>query len=339
MVKLHSPQIELNKFPRVELLSAPTPLQRLAGLSAQFAPHNLFIKRDDCTTLAGGGNKARQLEFYLGAALAEKADCILSTGAVQSNHLRMLAAACARLGLACHVQLENRMPDGDEDYHRNGNVFLDKLFGAQVYHFDGGDDEDGADAAMQKIAAQLKSAGKRPYLISLKQEKVYVGALGYVAAAVELANQIQGLKIDAIAVASGSGATHAGLLVGLQMLGVAIPIIGVCVRRSSGAQSRRIQLVAEKLCAELNAGSPPLDAIHTDDLMLAPGYGQASPAVVADLNLLAGREGILTDPVYSAKVIAWILQKIRAGEMRYKNILFIHTGGVPALFAYQKLFA
>lgn len=334
----------LQKFPRARLAHAPTPLHKLSRLSAACAPHNLFVKRDDCTGLAFGGNKARHLEFYLGAAVARGCDTVLGTGAVQSNHVRMLSAAAAQLGLECHAQLETRVANPPPDYRRAGNAFLNYLAGAKVRHFAyaGADQEAAADREIDQLALRLAARGKTPYPLHSGKAYAHLGALGYVAAALELAEQIQqqSLDIHLIAVASGGGATHAGLLVGLRWLQLAMPVVGVCVCRAAAAQRARVLFIAQNLAAMLGAPAIAVDDVWTEDTTLAPGYGHTAAPVLDDIRRLARAEGLLTDPIYSGKTFSYVLQSLRADALsNYRNILIIHTGGVPALFAHANLFA
>ena len=329
----------LTNFPRVVLAHAPTPLEKLAQLSAEFEPCTLYVKRDDCTGLALGGNKARQLEFYLGEALAEGCDTVLSTGAVQSNYMRTLAAGAAKLGLECHIQLEARVDNSSDAYRHSGNVFLNRLFGARLHHYPAGEDEDGADQALRSLADELAASGKKPYIIPLGPGHLPTGALGYVVAAMELVRQIEhhNLPIDLIAVGSGSGMTHAGLLTGLKLMGSAIPVLGACVRRDAGRQHPRVFAHCQKLAEMLDRpGAVNADDVWVDDSALAPGYGEASEQVKRDMRLLATREGLLTDPVYSGKTFSCVFNLIRAGGEKFRHIAIIHTGGTPALFAYRE---
>ncbi|MDD9823040.1 MAG: D-cysteine desulfhydrase family protein [Gammaproteobacteria bacterium] len=328
----------LAAFPRARLAHTPTPLQQLPRLSADFG-RALYVKRDDCTGLAMGGNKARQLEFYLGEAVARGADCVLSTGAVQSNALRTLAAGAAKLGLECHVQLESRVDNPSDDYLRSGNVLLDRLFGAHVHRLAVGEDEERADHALAARAEALRAAGKQPFIIPLGAEHTPTGALGYVAAAAELAAQIarQDARIDLIAVGSGSGLTHAGLLTGLALLDVRIPVLGVCVRRGAELQRRRVLARCRHLAELLGVAAVHEAAVRVDDSAFAPGYGRASKQTLRDLQLLATREGLLTDPAYSAKTFSAVFNLIRAGRLsERRRIAVIHTGGTPALFGYRR---
>ncbi len=340
MFAMKALQKSLAVFPRATLAHTPTPLDKLSRLSAQFQPHTLYVKRDDCTGLAMGGNKARQLEFYLGEAVAKGCDTVLSTGAVQSNYMRMLAAGAAKLGLACHVQLEARVDNRSDDYHHSGNVLLDRLFGARLHRYPAGEDEHGADKALAALANELAAAGKKPYIIPLGPGHAPTGALGYVVAAAELVRQIEqnNPPVDLIAVGSGSGLTHAGLLTGLKLMGSAIPVLGVCVRRDAGRQHSRVFAHCQKLAEMLGrAGAVAADDVWVDDSALAPGYGHASQRVMDDLRLLAIREGLLTDPVYSGKAFSCVFDLIRNGGLEnFRHIVVVHTGGTPALFGYRE---
>ena len=232
----------LDDKPRARLGHTPTPLEEMANLAAQIGGGPLYVKRDDCTGLALGGNKVRQLEFYLGEAQEAHADTILITGAVQSNFARLAAAAARKLGMDCHIQHEVRVPKTDAAYLGSGNVLLEKILGATLHSYPEGEDEAGADRRLGEIADGLRDAGAVPYIIHLAPGNPPLGALGYVAAARELVGQMneQDLVIDEIVVASGSGHTHGGLLFGLRALGCMIPVTGVCVRRDAAAQAPRI---------------------------------------------------------------------------------------------------
>ena len=205
----------LDKFPRVRLGHAPTPLDPAPALGGELGIE-LHIKRDDCTGLAFGGNKVRQLEFYVGAAVAEGADTLLITGAVQSNFVRLAAAAARTQGMDIHIQLEERVPDVDESYRASGNVLLNKLLGAHLTSFPVGEDESAADASLEARASELAKSGRRPFVVHLGVDHPPLGALGYVVAAREFNEQAaaRGLAFDHVVLASGSALTHGGFLVG-----------------------------------------------------------------------------------------------------------------------------
>ena len=324
----------LAEFPRERFLSGPTPLEHLPRLSAQLGVE-LWIKRDDLTGHGGGGNKIRQLEFYFGAARNAGADTILITGAVQSNYVRAAAAAAARCGMKSVLQLEDRVPGMGDAYQSSGNVFLAKLLGAEHVFYPEGEDEAGADAALNDHAARLRQEGRHPYVIPLGLGNKPLGALGYVIAAREVMEEAN--MFDAIVIPSGSGATHGGFLAGLCALGVGSPVHGICVRRDRAAQFARLKEISDRL-ADLLGTQPWLREadIHTHDSALAPGYGLVSEKVMRAIRMMAESEGLFLDPVYSGKCFAGVIDLIESGEIaRGSKVLFVHTGGVPALFAYQ----
>ena len=327
----------LAKFPRAKLAHTPTPLEQLTRLPDDCNPCQVYVKRDDCTGLGMGGNKARQLEFYLGAALADGCDSVLSTGAVQSNYMRTLAAACAKLNLQCHIQLEDRVTKSSDEYKNSGNVLLDKIFGAKLHFYNVGEDESGADDALVTLANKLSDAGGKPYIIPLGEGHAPIGALGYVVAAMELLQQISRAKLrtDLIVVGSGSGMSHAGLLTGLRLSGSTIPVLGACVRRDAIKQHARVFTHCKNLAEMLGKpGAVTAEDVIVDDSALSPGYGKASTQVKNDLHFLATKNALLTDPVYSAKTFSCVFNLLR-NKTKFQNITIIHTGGTPALFAYR----
>jgi D-cysteine desulfhydrase/L-cysteate sulfo-lyase len=330
----------VSSYPRVELGHFPTPLERMANLGADFGIDNLWVKREDCSGLAFGGNKVRPLEFYLGAAAAAKADTVMITGAVQSNFMRTTAAAAAKLGLDCHVQLEDRVSDTDEIYQRSGNVLLDRIFGAKFHHFPEGEDEVAADRQVNKLAAELSAAGRRPFVIPLAADQPPLGALGYVLCAGEILAQAarDGIDFDHVVVASGSGLTHGGLLVGFRALGRDdIRVQAMCVRRDADSQRQRMRRRAAMI-ADLIGHDSLIDEadLLINDRCFPPSYGKLNGATQAAIAAFARREGLLLDPVYSGKVAAGMMHMAAAGDFAHaKGVIFIHTGGQPALFAYE----
>ena len=328
----------LSDFPRIELAHRPTPLEPMPNLSRLLGGPSLFVKRDDCTGLALGGNKARQLEFYFGDAVDKGATTVLVTGAVQSNYVRTVAAAAAKLGLGCHVQLEDRVPGMGEVYHGSGNVLLDRLLGAHLHAYPEGEDEAGADRALAEIAAGLKEKGEHPYLIYLSEEHEPLGALGYVDAAAEIVQQAEEIYAPptTIVLASGSAATHAGMLVGLRILGRAdIAVHGVCVRRERDAQSRRISRVVRRTEELLDCvGLVDEEAVVVTSDFLGSAYGRPTESGTEAMLLAARTEALLLDPVYTAKAFAGFLDLVRRGVAGPGPVVFLHTGGIPALFAY-----
>ncbi len=326
----------LDSLPRTRLGHTPTPLEAMPNLAKAYPGRQLFVKRDDCTGLALGGNKVRQLEFYLGEAVGQGADTILITGAVQSNFARLAAAGARQLGMDCHIELEQRVPNDDPLYHSSGNVLLARLLGATMHHYPAGEDEAGADRQLATIAARLKAAGRHPYIIPLAPGHKPLGALGYVVAAREILQQCddRGLAFDEVVVPSGSGHTHAGLLFGLRALGSPVVVTGICVRRPAAAQTPRIADRCREVAALLGVTNPvSAPDIRLVDNVLAPGYGQLNPATRTAIETAAQTEALILDPVYSGKAMAGFLDRA-AKTGQGQSLLFIHTGGTPAVFAY-----
>ncbi len=326
----------LDDLPRARLGHAPTPLEAMPNLAARIGDLRLWVKRDDCTGLALGGNKVRQLEFYFGEARSLGADTVLITGAVQSNFVRLAAAAACTLGMDCHIQLEERVPKSDPVYRTSGNVLLDRMLGATIHAYPEGEDEAGADRRLREIAAELEGRGRRPYVVPLAPGHKPLGALGYVVAAREILAQMreQDLALDEVVVSSGSGNTHAGLLFGLRALGCRVPVTGICVRRPAVAQRERIVSRCREI-AELLEVEPVVEEadIRLEDAFLAPGYGQLNPAAHEAISLAARCEALILDPVYTGKTMAGFLHRARTGGTG-RSLLFIHTGGTPAAFGY-----
>ncbi|MEM7293230.1 MAG: D-cysteine desulfhydrase family protein [Pseudomonadota bacterium] len=328
----------LPRIPRERLFPGDTPLEYMPNLARECDAGKLLVKRDDCTVLAFGGNKVRQLEFYFGEALNQGADTVLITGAVQSNFVRLAAASAAKLNMACHIQLEDRVDKADAMYHESGNVLLDKLFGATLHYYDEGEDEFGADRKLREIAADLeKKQGCKTYIIPLAPNHKPLGALGYVVAANELLQQFAAmdLEVDEIAVGSGSGNTHGGILFGLRALGSSIAVRGVCVRRDATVQKPRIIKRCQEIADLLEMANPVADEdVIVDDNFYLPGYGKLNAATNEALLLAARKEGLVLDPTYTGKVMAGFIDRARSLGSD-KTLVFLHSGGTPGVFAYQ----
>ena len=328
----------IDALPRARLVAGPTVIEPMPNLRRDLLSGPLYVKRDDLTGFAFGGNKIRQLEFYFGEAQAQEADVILITSAVQSNFARLTAAAARRLDMDCHVQLEERVPDVDQSYRNSGNVLLDRLLGATIHSYPDGEDEAGADARIREIADDLTAAGRRPYIIPLAPGSPPKGALGYVLAAREILDQAaaDGTELDEIVAASGSGHTHAGLLFGLRAAGSAIRLTGICVRRDAQAQRPRIRDHCARIAQMLQIDNPVTEAdIVLDDSHVAPGYGRPGEAALEALLLAARTEALILDPIYTAKVMAGFIDRVRDGGSD-RSLMFLHSGGTPALFAYAE---
>lgn len=325
--------MHLARFPRVRLAHLPTPLEPLPRLSEALGV-DLWIKRDDCTGLAGGGNKTRKLEFLLGAAFAADADTLVTQGAVQSNHVRQTAAAAAAHGLACEIILEERTGSKAADYVGNGNVLLDKLLGARLRTVPGGTD---MAAELEKTAEEVRGRGGRPYVIPGGGSNP-IGALGYADCAREIVVQADelDLKIDRIVTATGSAGTHAGLVAGLAVMGADVPVLGVGVRAPKDRQETNVLKLAEETAALLGqAGRVTREMVVADCDYVGEGYGLIDQGVIDALTLAARTDGIVLDPVYSGKAMKGLIALARAGRFQGETVVFLHTGGAQGLFGYE----
>jgi len=331
--------VHLSRFPRAPLCHRPTPLEPLENLTKLLGGPRLFVKRDDCTGLAIGGNKTRKLEFLMGDALKQGADTVITMGATQSNHVRQTAAAAAKLGMKCEILLERRVEGAGTDYEENGNVLLDRLLDAKIHYVPGGSD---MKAEGEALAAKIKARGGKPYVIPGGGSNT-IGALGYVDAAMELVAQAndQGIKIDAVIHGSGSTGTQAGLVVGLQGINSGIRAIGISVSKPRQTLEQAVYELTQATADMLGVrGGVPRDAVEVNSDYYAPGYGKPNDGMKEAVTLMARREGILLDPVYTGKAMAGLIDLCRKGNFGKKDTLvFIHTGGSPGLFAYRNQLA
>ncbi|MEM1112953.1 MAG: D-cysteine desulfhydrase [Pseudomonadota bacterium] len=328
--------MNLSNFPRVRLAHLPTPLEFLPRLSAELGGPKIYVKRDDCTGLASGGNKTRKLEFLMAEALAMQADTVITQGAVQSNHARQTAAAAAQLGLSCELLFENRIANPEPDYLNSGNVLLDRLYGARLSHFPGGAD---MNAALEDRAESLRQAGRTPYVIPGGGSNP-VGALGYANCAFELLQQINHMQlpVDRIIHATGSAGTQAGLVAGFKAMNAALPVLGIGVNAPQSVQEERVFKLASATAELIGAAGcvTRSDVVANCDYV-GEGYGIATDGMVEALHLTARLEGLLFDPVYSGKGLAGMIDLIRRGEIGPdETVVFIHTGGSVALFGYSE---
>jgi len=326
--------VNLGRFARIRLAHLPTPLEHLPRLSRALGGPEVWIKRDDCTGLSSGGNKTRKLEFLLAQAREQNADVVLTQGATQSNHARQTAAAAARLGLACHLLLEDRTGRTDRCYTASGNVLLDRLHGASIEHCAPGPD---MNVELDKIAARMRAEGRRPYVIPGGGSNP-TGALGYVNAALELIGQAndRGLEIHHVLHATGSGGTQAGMIVGLAGSRSGVPLLGLGVR---APRERQEKIVFELACATAElcgiAGAVAREDVAANCDYVGPGYGVSTRASIEAIEMLARLEGILLDPVYTGKAMAGLIDLVRRGRFKKgENIVFVHTGGSAGLFGY-----
>lgn len=326
--------MRLARFPRRRYTQGFTPVERLERLGRHLGGPDLYIKRDDLTGLTGGGNKTRKLEFLVADALAQGADTLVTVGAVQSNHCRLTLAAAVREGLRCRLVLEERVP-GSYDPGTGGNNLLFHLLGAErIEVVPAGAD---LDAALASVVDDVAAAGRKAYAIPGGGSNA-LGALGYVACARELTAQAfeLGLSLDGLVCASGSAGTHAGLLAGLIGADARLGVIGVNVRRPRAEQEGNVHALATRTAELLGSRAPvPREAVVALDEWVGPGYSLPTDAMVEAVRLLARLEGVLLDPVYTGKAMAGLIDLIGRGEFRRgQQVLFLHTGGAPALYAY-----
>ncbi len=333
-----NPSQMLEQFAHFPLAHLPTPLEPLNRLRQELGGPKLFIKRDDCTGLAMGGNKTRKLEFLIGEALANNITTIVTEGGVQSNHVRQSAAAAARAGLDCVLVLDDTVGWPDPAYHSSGNRFLDSLLGADVRFCESGE------VRQQRIdatLAELQQQGQKACFIPTGGSNA-VGGLGYAKCALELIDQAasSSLSIDHVVLASGSGGTQGGFVAGLHAVGSGIRCLGVDIDKDIPYVKQNVERVAGGTCELLKTGLQGLeDRIDMLDGYAAPGYGRPNPDTIQAIKLLARLEGIILDPVYSGKAMAALIDQIRNGRYREEeNVVFIHTGGAPALFTYMSEF-
>jgi D-cysteine desulfhydrase len=327
--------MHLARFPRRRYTQGWTPLHKLERLTRLLGGPEIFIKRDDLSGLAAGGNKTRKLEFLVADALARGADTLITCGAVQSNHARLTLAAAVVEGLKCRLVLEERVP-GSYKPGASGNNFLFHLMGVEeIAVVPGGSDLTGV---MGGMAERLAQEGRKAYVIPTGGSNP-VGATGYVACAEEILAQTfdLGIRIDRVVCASGSAGTHAGLLVGFWGNSSGISVVGVNVSRKKQEQEERVHELALQTAAHVGAtGAPPRDTVVCFDGYVGPGYSLPTPTMVEAVQMLARTEAILLDPVYTGKAMAGLIDLIRRGYFKKdERVLFVHTGGSPALYAYE----
>lgn len=330
--------MHLARFPRVRLAHLPTPLEFMPRLTDHFGGPKLYVKRDDCTGLATGGNKTRKLEFLMAAALAEGADTILTQGAVQSNHCRQTAAAAAKLGMKCYLLFERRVIDPDDSYLNSGNVLLDRIYGATILEYDAGTD---MNTALAEVADSVRSEDGTPYVIPGGGSSK-VGALGYANCALEMVAQANDMdvKIDHIIHATGSAGTQGGLVTGLKLINAQIPVLGIGVSAGKDEQEKRVYDLAEETADYLGVrgGVTRADIVANCDY-IGDGYGIPTRGMLDAVHLAAHKEGLLFDPVYSGKALDGMFDLISKGHFgKHDTLVFIHTGGAAGLFGYKNVF-
>ncbi|RUA17004.1 MAG: D-cysteine desulfhydrase [Alphaproteobacteria bacterium] len=325
----------LEKFERIKLGHFPTPIEHLKNITKYLGGPNIFIKRDDCTGLATGGNKTRKLEFLIPDAIKNKAELVVTVGAVQSNHARQTAAACTLMGLKCLIILEQRVKDPPEAYMNSGNVFLDKLFGADIKICP--KNENFLEYS-EKVIEDLKSQGTNVYFIPGGGANS-IGSLGYVECLNEIIKENHKYNFSQIVHATGSSGTQAGLLAGRKYFNCSIPVTGICIRYDKATQENKVYMETKKVCEKLQCSILDKSEVVVYDEYIGPGYGEPSDGMIEATKLLAKKEAILLDPVYSGKGFAGLIGLIKNKKFtKNDNVLFIHTGGAVSLSAYEWAF-
>ena len=328
--------MNLAKFPRRRYTEGITPIEKLSRLSKELGGPTIYMKRDDLLGLAGGGNKTRKLEFLVAEAMALGADTLITCGAVQSNHCRLTLAAAVKEGLKCRLVLEERVP-GSYNPESAGNNFLFRLMGVEkIKVVPGGSD---MTAAMQAVADEVAGENRKAYVIPGGGSNP-VGATGYVACAEEILFQTFDLEIniDGIICASGSAGTHAGLVTGFHGNNSNIPVIGINVSRPRAEQEELVYDLVQRTAKHVGVNSDiPREAVVCFDEYVGPGYSLPTPEMAEAVRMLARLEGVLIDPVYTGKAMAGLIDLVRKGTFnKDENILFVHTGGSPALYVYMR---
>ena len=302
---------------KIKLANLPTPIQKLNNISENTGK-NIYLKRDDYTGMELTGNKIRKLEYVLADALAKGANTIITAGGLQSNHCRATAAACAKLGVECHLVLKEK-----EVYHEEGNLFLDYMFGAKIHLISKDEDRN---AYMEQLAQELEAEDKNTYLIPIGASNA-VGSLGYQETYEEIIEQEKQMdtSFDTIVVTVGSGGTYAGLWLANHLLNKEKKILGFSVDASTEEFTRKVINIVK----EMNTEVKDFDSIHINDRYIGEGYSIATSEEIEDYVKIAKQEGVLFDPCYTGKAFRGLLKEIQKGELDHaENILFIHTGGL-----------
>tara|TARA_B100000686_G_C16758950_1_gene957404 strand:+ start:900 stop:1883 length:984 start_codon:yes stop_codon:yes gene_type:complete len=322
-------------FPRQKLGHFPTPIEYLKNISNYLNGPQIYIKRDDCTGLATGGNKTRKLEYLIPDAINKKATLIVTIGAVQSNHARQTAAVCAKLNLKCLIILEERLKNAPEAYNNSGNVFLDKLFAAEIIFCP---KEKNIESFANQIMKKRKTKGERPYFIPVGGSNE-IGELGYVECMREIIQEQKKNNFTHILVASGSGGTHSGSVVGATYFKSNVNIIGISVKDRKLDQEEKVFKLAKKCCDYIKSNYPKRKDIIVFDEYVGQGYGVPTEGMKEAVKLMATKEAILLDPVYSGKSFNGLIDLIKKKNFKDTDkVLFIHTGGAVSLHAYEWAF-
>ena len=325
-----------DKFERIDLGHFPTRIEYLKNISDMLKGPQIFIKRDDCTGLATGGNKTRKLEFILPDAIKNNSDLIVTVGAIQSNHARQTAAACTKLGMKCLIVLEQRLEAAPESYMNSGNIFLNKIFGAEMILCP--KDRDVKEFA-EEIMEDRKRDGHNPYFIPVGGSN-RLGELGYIECMREILENPNKDSFSHIVLATGSGGTHAGLVAGKTLYKSNTKIIGISIKDNKSNQEKRVLKLTQNSCEYISCNPPMEEDVIVFDDYVGPGYAMPTDGMRDALSLMATKEAILLDPVYTGKAFDGLISLVRKNYFNSSDrVLFIHTGGSAALPAFEWAFS
>jgi L-cysteate sulfo-lyase len=332
------PSVAFDRIPRLNLTSLPTACYKMKNVTQLVGGPDLYIKRDDVMELAHGGNKTRKLEYALAQALNAGSKAVVTQGGLQSNHVRQTCSGAAKVGLECHVILSNPVPEMKEELMGSGNYLMDQIMGAHIYLA-----EDGRGPVVEKVLADLSSAGKVPYNIPAGASNG-IGSLGYMYAARELIGQWDemGINPSHIFTATGSCGTQAGLLMGLRYFGnTTTSVVGISVSASTARLEARTREVLDMICVETGIAKNFItdQDIFVNDEYLGSGYGRPTDAGIAAIRTVAENEGVILDPVYTGKCMSAMLDLVKNGKLENaRDVVFLHTGGAPAIHPYADYF-
>ena len=325
----------IDNFPRIKLGHSPTPIEHLANITEYLDGPEIFIKRDDCSGLATGGNKTRKLEFIMSDALNSKADLIITVGAIQSNHARQTAASCAILGIKCLIVLEQKVANATEAYMNSGNVFLNQLFDAEMVLCPIGKD---VEEYALKIMDKKRNEGKNPYFIPVGGSN-HLGGLGYIECMREIKEYDKDGLFTHIVLATGSGGTQAGLVAGKNIYKSKAQIIGISIKDNKNYQEEKVFKLTNNSCDYVGEDHVGRNEVIAFDGYVGDGYAIPTEGMMSAVKLMARKEAILLDPVYTGKAFAGLVDLVQKRHFKKTDkILFIHTGGSAAFPAFEWAF-
>ena len=325
-------------LPRERFTKLPTPLQFLPNLTKALGGPKIYIKRDDLTGMATGGNKTRKLEFLMAEAIQAKATDIITQGATQTNHGSQTSAIAATYGLKCHLLLENRRMNKDDEYLNSGNILLSKILDTNILHFDKGTD---MNKEMNKLADNIRLQGGTPYIVPGGASNP-LGSMGYVNCALEIIDQanMRNLRIDTIFTATGSSGTQSGLVSTLKVIKSPITVMGIGTNAGPIRQREKILKLSQKIIDFLDYDIQMQEEdIQVNCDYIGTGYGDPTNKCLEAIKMVAKLEGIFLDPTYTGKAMAGLIDLVRKGVYtKDQNIIFLHTGGQSSLWGYKKYF-